>query len=632
MNFLIRYIYTMISEQTIDQIKSSTDIVDVISDFVTLKKTGDVYKALSPFVNERTASFYVVPAKGIFKDFASGKGGDAITFLREHEGIGYIEALKYLAKKYGIHIEEHTSRNNDSHSATLMRIVKASQEIFSENLLEEKAAKDYLHKRGFTENDITKFSLGYSTGGWQDLMNKLTSHGYQIKDLVAAGLVVEQQTGKTFDKFRNRVMFPIHNLIGNVVGFGARLIEKQDDQPKYLNSPETVLYKKSEVLYGLYQAKNHIRKHDECFLVEGYTDVIAMCRIGIENVVSSSGTALSSKQIHLIKRFTSNITIIYDGDAAGIRAAIRGIDIILQEGINVRIVRLPEGEDPDSFARNNADSMRDFISNNKKDFITFKTELLSKEAGADPIKKAELIKDVINSLSFVSDLIQRSVFIKQVASLLGLEEQIIITELNKKNIKDAKLNLESEKVVQQAKQLLEQNEKITIETLIDKQEREVVRVLLNYGDKEAQHGEIISDWILNELDDVVFANNQYKLIIDHYRKSKLENKTVDVNYFVSNQDTTISNLASSLLINRNQISSKWKEQHNIIISHESERISETAINAVRKLKLRLIQKMLQQNIEKLKLQDDLHDNYLNIHIKLKKAEVELAQALGMTLS
>ena len=349
----------MISRETIDEVKNRIDIVDVISDFVSLKRSGQNYKALSPFNNEKSASFFVVPGKGIFKDFSSGKGGDAITFVMEHEGMSYTEAIRFLARKYGVEIKENAQsdeqREQQSEREGLYILMNYAKDYYKENLTQTEEGRgiglSYFHERGFNDRTIQKFELGFALEGWNNLSDRAIKDNYNKELLEKTGLVVKNEDGRTYDRFRGRVIFPVHNLTGKVIAFGARMLGKEKNQPKYINSPETEIYHKSQVLYGLYQAKNSIRQHDNCILVEGYTDVISMHQADVENVVASSGTALTEDQIKLIRRFTENVTVLFDGDSAGIKAALRGIDLILKGGLNVRVVLLPDQEDPDSYSR-----------------------------------------------------------------------------------------------------------------------------------------------------------------------------------------------------------------------------------------------------------------------------------------
>src|ERR1700712_844767 len=430
----------MILKSTIDRIMEATDIVEVIGEFVQLKKRGANYVGLSPFANERTPSFTVSPAKGIFKDFSTGKGGSAVTFLMELEKFSYPEALKWLAKKYSIEVEETVesfeNREEENRRESLMIVSGYAAKFFHESLLETDEGKSiglsYFKERGFTNDTIKKFELGYSPDQWEAFSSQALKDGYQEEFMVESGLSVKRDNGTLYDRYRGRVMFPIHGFTGRVIAFGGRTLKSDKNVPKYVNSPESEIYHKSNVLYGLYFAKKAIREEDNCYLVEGYADVISVHQAGIENVVASSGTSLTVEQIRLMGRLTKNITILYDGDAAGIKASLRGLDLILEEGLNVKVVLFPDGHDPDSYVRLLGNTgFKTYIQQKKKDFIIFKTDILLKEAGTDPIKRSEVIREVVESIAKIPDSIKASVFIKECSHLLQIDERALLSELNK---------------------------------------------------------------------------------------------------------------------------------------------------------------------------------------------------------
>src|SRR4051812_4038323 len=430
----------MITKPTIDRITEAIDIVEVIGEFVQLKKRGANYVGLSPFANERTPSFTVSPAKGIFKDFSSGKGGSAVTFLMELEKFSYPEALKWLAKKYSIEVEETVesfeNKEEENHRESLMIVTGYAAKFFHESLLETDEGKSiglsYFKERGFNNDTIKKFELGYSPDQWEAFTGQALKEGYQEEFLAETGLSVKRDNGSLYDRYRGRVMFPIHSFTGRVIAFGGRTLKNDKNVPKYVNSPESEIYHKSNVLYGLYFAKKAIRDEDNCYLVEGYADVLSVHQAGIENVVASSGTSLTTEQIRLISRFTQNITILYDGDAAGIKASLRGLDMILEEGLNVKVVLFPDGHDPDSYVRLvGTNGFKKHIEDNKKDFILYKTTLLLKEVGNDPIKKSEVIRDIVESIAKIPDSIKASVFIKECSHILQIDERALLSELNK---------------------------------------------------------------------------------------------------------------------------------------------------------------------------------------------------------
>src|SRR6195952_1806544 len=437
----------MITKPTIDRIMEATDIVEVIGEFVNLKKRGANYVGLSPFANERTPSFTVSPAKGIFKDFSSGKGGSAVTFLMELEKFTYPEALRWLAKKYGIEIEETVetteNREADNHRESLMIVTGYAAKFFHESLLETDEGKNiglsYFKERGFSNDTIKKFELGYSPDQWEAFTGQALKEGYQQEFLEESGLSVKRDNGSLYDRYRGRVMFPIHSFTGRIIAFGGRTLKSDKNVPKYVNSPESEIYHKSNVLYGLHFAKKAIREEDNCYLVEGYADVLSVHQAGIENVVASSGTSLTVEQVRLISRFTKNIAILYDGDAAGIKASLRGLDMILEEGLNVKVVLFPDGHDPDSYVRNvGTNAFKTYIEDNKKDFILFKTDILLKDAGDDPIKRAGIIREIVESVAKIPDSIKASVFIKECSYILKIDERALLSELNKMRMAKAR--------------------------------------------------------------------------------------------------------------------------------------------------------------------------------------------------
>lgn len=436
----------MIDQATIDKIMAATDIVDVVSDFVSLRRRGANYWGLCPFHDDKSPSFSVSPSKGVCKCFSCGKGGSAIHFIMEHEQLSYYEALKYLAKKYNIEVHEKELTDEEKQKRTereSMFVINAfAQEFFSHSLLETEEGRSvgmaYFRERGFNEDIIRKFGLGYSPEKRDALAQEAKKRGYKTEFLLKTGLCREGQHGSIYDLFAGRVMFPVYSVSGKVVAFGGRILKSGVKISKYFNSPESDIYHKSNELYGIYQAKRAIEKERCCYLVEGYTDVLSMHQSGIENVVASSGTALTPGQIRLIHRFTDNITVLYDGDAPGIKASLRGIDLILQEGLNIKVVLLPDGEDPDSFSKSqSAESFRKYIKEHETDFIRFKTQLLLEDAGEDPIKRAAIISNIVESISLIPDAIVRSVYVQECSRLLQIDEQVLLSELNKRRQKRA---------------------------------------------------------------------------------------------------------------------------------------------------------------------------------------------------
>ena len=558
----------MIDHNTIQKIIDTAEITEVVQDFVNLKKRGVNYLGLCPFHNEKTPSFTVSPSKGIYKCFGCGKGGNAVNFVMEHEHLGYPEALKYLAKKYNIEVvekeltAEEIQQQNERDS--LLVATKFANTYFQEKLHKHNDGRaiglSYFKERGFREDIIKKFELGYSLDVRDAFTIAAKEKGFKIDYLEKSGLTIVKENNQ-YDRFRGRVIFPIHGLSGNVIGFGGRILRKDAKAAKYLNSPESEIYHKSRILYGMYFAKKSITQHDKCYLVEGYTDVISMHQSGIENVVASSGTSLTVEQIRLIKRFTPHVTIIYDGDAAGIKASLRGIDLVLEQGLNVKVLLLPDGEDPDSFAKkHSATELTSFINDNEEDFITFKTRLLSKEAKSDPVKKANLISDIVRSISVIPENITRTVYIKECSSILNINEKVLYGEINKIRRrtyeKEYKRSLSPDSTFQQASPSVPS---FVSDIYSEAQEKELIRLLLLYGDKtlytyqEDKYDDerivSVSEYIISEIlnDDLEFKNLIYKQIFQEYLEAVNQGKFIENKHFVYHQDPEISKLSADLL-------------------------------------------------------------------------------------
>ena len=503
-------------------------VEEVIGDFVQLKRAGSNYKGLSPFSNERTPSFMVSPVKQIWKDFSSGKGGNAIAFLMEHEHYTYPEAIRYLAKKYHIDIEETQQSTEEKAQAdereSLYIVSEYAQQYFQDTLFNTEAGKaigmTYFKERGFTEETIQKFRLGFSPNEWTAFTDNALAKGYQLEFLEKTGLTIVNGDRK-FDRFKGRVMFPIHSMSGRVLGFGGRILTNDKKQAKYLNSPESEIYHKSKVLYGIFFAKQAIAKADNCYLVEGYTDVIQMHQKGIENVVASSGTALTQDQIRLIHRLTPNITVLYDGDAAGLRASIRGVDLILEQGMNVKVCTFPDGDDPDSFARKTAyEDLVLYLENNATDFIRFKASLLMQEAQNDPIKKAETIRDMVESISKIPDLIKREVYVRECATIMDISEQVLfstLAQILKKDFYEGQKVERKQKAAMQVVQTPEEAQKRTVNRL-EVLEYDLIKNLLLYGNREC----IFTDTILVEEEDGTLKEEQVQQTLKIYEKIFLE--------------------------------------------------------------------------------------------------------------
>ena len=552
-------------------------VEEVIGDFVQLKRAGSNYKGLSPFSNERTPSFMVSPVKQIWKDFSSGKGGNAIAFLMEHEHFTYPEAIRYLAKKYHIDIEETEQSNEEKAQAdereSLYIVSEYAQQYFQDTLFNTEAGKaigmTYFKERGFSEETIQKFRLGFSPDEWTAFTDNALAKGYQLEFLEKTGLTIVNGDRK-FDRFKGRVMFPIHSMSGRVLGFGGRILTNDKKQAKYLNSPESEIYHKSKVLYGIFFAKQAIAKADNCYLVEGYTDVIQMHQKGIENVVASSGTALTQDQIRLIHRLTPNITVLYDGDAAGLRASIRGVDLILEQGMNVKVCTFPDGDDPDSFARKTAyEDLVLYLENNATDFIRFKASLLMQEAQNDPIKKAETIRDMVESISKIPDLIKREVYVRECATIMDISEQVLfstLAQILKKDFYEGQ-KVERKQSTMQVVQTPEETQKRTINRL-EVLEHDLIKILLSKGNEdcvftdtilvEEENGDLkekqvqqtlkVYEKVFLELqeDEIEFANPDFKQIYDQLMTMFQEDASYDVSRLANELPVELSAKVSDL--------------------------------------------------------------------------------------
>lgn len=623
----------MIPKDIIDKIFETAHIEEVIGEFVNLKKSGSNFKGLSPFVNEKTPSFMVSPAKGIFKDFSSGKGGNVVSFLMEHEGFSYPEALKWLGKYYNIEIpereltDEEREKLNERESLFVANAFAQSFFVNQLNAQEGKAiGLSYFSERGYRDDIVKKFQLGYSPDKNDALINAAEKAGHKITFFTKLGLIKSKENGDQFDFFRGRVMFPIHSLTGRVLGFGGRTLRKDKKTAKYFNSPESPIYHKSDVLYGIYFARKDMMNQDNCYLVEGYTDVISMHQSGIENVVSSSGTALTNGQIRLIKRFTPNITILYDGDAAGIRASFRGIDLILQEGMNVKVVLFPDGEDPDSYSKRVSSSeLATYLDTNAKDFISFKTDILLAETQNDPIKKSKLIREILNSIALVPDQISQSVYIKQASSQFEIAEQTLINELNKikrtnfkKDRKEGGYNDgDTLDLITPPNQL---PEKPAVRENLDSQELDLLRLMLLYGSygveievegskEETTKLEVpVVQFILDELstDGIVMTNETANEMIGEFNKAAASGIIPDIKHFVNHSNQKISSLAVDLTAEKYIVSENWAKMHNIYPETEEMKLQRAVEEAVWIYKLKRV-RLMKSDLE-IKLKNDIPES------------------------
>jgi DNA primase len=644
----------LINKDTIQNIIETAHIEEVIGDYVMLKKRGVNLLGLCPFHNEKTPSFTVSAVKGIYKCFGCGKAGNSVNFLMEHEHLSYPEALHYLAKKYFIEITEEQETPEQlqaqSEKESLMSVAAFAQQFFTQSLLETDEGKaigmTYFKERGFDEKVIEKFQLGYNPEEWDAFTKAALENGYKEEYLVTTGLTISKED-KKYDRFRGRVMFPIHNLSGRTIGFGGRTLSTDKTKPKYVNSPESKIYHKSNVLYGIFFAKNAIIAHDNCYLVEGYTDVISVHLAGIENVVASSGTSLTTEQVKLIRRYTPNITILYDGDAAGIKASFRGIDMILEEGMNVKIVLFPDGEDPDSYARKHRPAeVRDFVQHNAFDFITFKTNLLVGETANDPIKKASLIKEIVGSIALIPDAITRSVYTRECSSSMKVPEQMLINELNKLRRKKSTQKSAEVAEEQDIPEPTEYAAELQVEvddTSTESQEKELLKFMFNYSTREVdvdmqdEDGEKVKSkmtlaaFVVMELqrDKMVFQNPLHQAILEEYEKLAAENSIPDVQYFVNHSNPAISAAVIELLFNPYELSGNWQKRHRINVPLEDEDLIGSAVSYIYSLKLKKVDKMMADNLDALKKATNEEDQMILIqrHNSLMEVKREFAKKL-----
>jgi len=644
----------LISKATIDQVFDTARVEEVIGDFVQLKKSGSNFKGLSPFSEERTPSFMVSPVKQIWKDFSTGKGGTSVSFLMEHEHFTYPEAIKYLARKYNIEIEETVQTDSDKEAAgerESMYLVSEFARTYYQNTLHKtdqgKAiGLSYFKERGFTDETIQDFQLGFSTDAWSGLTDSALKKGYKLKFLESTGLSIVKGE-KQFDRFKGRVLFPIHSMSGRVLGFGGRILAKNEKAAKYLNSPESDIYHKSKVLYGIYYAKQTIAKEDNCFLVEGYTDVIQFHQKGIKNVVSSSGTALTPDQIRLVNRLTKNITVLFDGDPAGIRASLRGIDLILEQGMNVKICTFPEGEDPDSFAKQNTlEELKDYLKSNAKDFIAYKASLLMEEAQNDPVAKANLIRDMVTSISKVSDNIQKEIYVRECSRIMDISEDVLfstLAQMGKKAQSDANKTYNKKQKAFEVVKSVAPPQKVDIQYEL---EQKIIEILLLYGSrkesfedlilKENDKEELVLEPVIHEVkvfekifldlqeDEMQFTNENFKKL--YYTIIDSLNQTDDfvIESFVNRLDPTLASDVTNILMNEERYNLHNWEKNNIFPKQKEVSIAQLVSETILTLRCYLIDRKVNEikqdtkdTIDHRTLLDDVL-NYSNLKMLLSR--------------
>ena len=644
----------MISKSTIDQVFDTARVEEVIGDFVQLKKSGSNFKGLSPFSEERTPSFMVSPVKQIWKDFSTGKGGTSVSFLMEHEHFTYPEAIKYLARKYNIEVEETVQSDSDKEAAgereSMYLVSEYARTYYQNTLLKTDAGKaiglSYFKERGFTDETIKEFQLGYSTDAWSGLTDTALKKGYKLKYLESTGLSIVKET-KQFDRFKGRVMFPIHSMSGRVLGFGGRILAKNEKAAKYLNSPESDIYHKSKVLYGIYYAKQTIAKEDNCYLVEGYTDVIQFYQKGVKNVVSSSGTALTPDQIRLINRLTKNITVLFDGDPAGIRAALRGIDLILEQGMNVKICTFPEGEDPDSFAKQNTlEELQTYLKENAKDFIAYKASLLMEEAQNDPVAKANLIRDMVTSISKVTDNIQREIYVRECSRIMDISEEVLfstLAQMGKKAQNDANKSYNQKQKAFEVVKSTAAPIKVDIQYEL---EQKIIEILLLYGNrkeafedlilKENDKGALALEPVIHEVkvfekifldlqeDEMQFTNENFKTL--YYTIIDRLNQTDDfiIETFVNHLEPALASDVTNILMNEERYNLHNWEKNNIFPKQKEVSIAQLVSETILTLRCFLIDRKVneikqdtQDEVDHRALLEDVL-NYSNLKMLLSR--------------
>ncbi len=609
----------MIDPATIEKILDTANIVDVIGDFVSLKKRGVNYVGLCPFHDEKTPSFTVSPSKSIYKCFGCGRSGNVVGFIMEYEHLSYPEALRYLAKKYHIEIEEKELTEDEireqHESESLSTVTEFAKKYFTDSLFNNlegiSIGLSYFRERGFNQETLKTFDIGYCPGKSDDFSKAALKAGYKKEYLIKTGLSMESGS-RLRDRFAGRVIFPIHSLSGRVLGFGGRVLKKSEKTAKYVNSPESPLYHKSKIVYGIYQARRSILSSDKCYLVEGYTDVLSLHQNGIENVVASSGTSLTQDQIRLIMRFTRNITILYDGDPAGISASLRGIDLILEQGLNVKVLLLPEGEDPDSFSRNHSPSeLKNYLEKNEEDFIHFKTQLLAEEAKTDPIKQARMIQSIVGSIAVIPDNITRSVYLKECSNLLNVKEDTLYFEINKIRRKHSEKKYRTFRHREEDfnPPVPKQQPAIKETDQGEEYEKQLIRLLLLYGSsksitiktKPRQETVPVAEYILRELkdDELELDHPVFRKIYEEYVRLHEQNRNVDIKHFVNHADINISSLVISLIYEPYQISKIWSRHDNHLETEEM-KLSQIIPKTILSFKRRKIEKILQKTSEELK--------------------------------
>lgn len=650
----------MIPKEKVDQIFDTVEIEEVIGDFVNLKKRGANFIGLCPFHDEKTPSFTVSPAKQIYKCFGCGKAGNAATFLMEHEHYSYPEALKFLANKYGIEIEEEELSDDQKEARndreSILIVLNKAKDFYIDYLFQSQAGKEialsYLKERNIDEVSIKNFEIGFSPAEKSAFSNYGEKIGIAKEYLLKAGLSVETKEGHLIDRFRERIIFPIHSISGRVLGFGGRILRKNTKEAKYINTPETEVYNKSKILYGLFQAKQEIRRKEACILVEGYTDVISLHQSGIQNVVASSGTSLTIDQVKLIKRYAENVLFLFDADPAGVKAALRGVDIVLEHDLNVKIIILPEGDDPDTFSRDrDTEEIELFLKENAEDFIRFKTKILKEEYGNDPVQKVRIIKGVVESISKIPDKLKRSIYVKETSRSLDVSEELLYQELNQFIIervhkernerkRDAKPPSPERKPPEQPGSDYDEGQNLT-GIGAGRQEREIIKLLVLFGDREYEpEGDAgedeqtemnVASYILSETDEMDWDNEQYKSIRDLYQERILEDEPVpNLQWFINHENSDFQKMAAEFAAEKHHLSENWKEHIGKEVVPPEHNYKKAIQSAMAHLKLKKVMQLIKVNQEELKNADSEEKVEELLHIKhhLNDLKQNLSDSLG----
>jgi DNA primase len=630
----------MIARQSIDEVINVAHIEDVVGEYIALKKRGANLLGRCPFHDEKSPSFTVSPAKGIYKCFGCGKAGNSVSFLMEHDQLSFADAIRKLAQKYSISLIEDNIQNREEYDEkqqkkeSLYAVLAFAKNYFIQQLQTDEGkmiGDSYFRERSITPLAMTTFELGYSPQGWESLVNEAKTNQFNLDFFVEAGLIKKKEDGHYFDLFRHRVIFPIHDLTGRVIAFGGRQLIKDDKSPKYLNSPETEVYHKSNVLYGIFQAKKQIKNLNLCYLVEGYTDVVSLHQSGIENVVASSGTSLTEGQIKLIKRFTDNVTVLYDGDAAGIKASLRGIDLLLEQGMNVRCVRFPEGEDPDSYCKKmGSTNFKEFLETEVKDFIFFKADLLITSVGNDPIKKTEVLKNLLQSISLIPDALKRSMYIKECSKLVESDEKILIAEVNKIRKIKSPISQEFNPEVQDLLNITVSNVPHYVGG--DEQEKGLIRLLVQSGHKKFMEDATVADFIFKELseDEQLSINNPlFQKIINEVKVSIENNLTLDESFFINHIDSEVRQMAADFHSEKYELSSYWGE-NGLFLKTEKENYVRDLQSLFLFLKKFKLEQLIKNNMNDLSQAPDYQEAEVltQYHIQLIEVRNKISEILG----